>query len=113
MVVRSIATNLVDNAVRYSGAGSQVRATLAGLASGGWSLAVQDDGVGIAPAEHERVFERFYRGAGQAESGAGLGLAIVRQAALRLGGSVRVAEGLHGRGVGLLVEVPAVPGARS
>ncbi|WP_326538808.1 ATP-binding protein [Pseudorhodoferax sp.] len=112
MAVRSIATNLVDNAVRYSG-GGQVRATLANLGSGGWSLLVQDDGVGIAPAEHGRVFERFYRSAGQAESGAGLGLAIVRQAALRLGGGVRIAAGLHGRGVGLLVEVPAAPAGRS
>ena len=110
--LESIAANLVDNAVRYAGTGCTVLVTLR-AAGPGWSLAVQDDGPGIPAAEHARVFERFYRAAGQAASGSGLGLAIVRQAALRLGGSVRIGAGLQGRGVGLLVELPAHGSAAS
>ncbi len=113
VALQSIVANLVDNAVRYGGAGCTVQVRLAPGAAQAWSLAVQDDGPGIAPAERPRVFDRFYRGAGQAASGSGLGLAIVRQAALRLGGQVRIVDGLRGRGVGLLVEVPARAGAAS
>ncbi|CAN7745448.1 ATP-binding protein [Pseudorhodoferax sp. LjRoot39] len=104
--LESVTTNLVDNAVRYAGAGCSVLVTLRAVEPG-WSLTVQDDGPGIAPAEQARVFDRFYRGAGQAASGSGLGLAIVRQAALRLGGSVAIVPGLAGRGVGLQLSVPA------
>ncbi len=103
---QSIASNLIDNAQRYAGSGCTVLVTLQARAAG-WSLAVQDDGPGIALADQARVFERFYRGPGHAASGSGLGLAIVRQAALRLGGSVRIVTGLAGRGVGFMVERPA------
>lgn len=103
---QSIASNLIDNAQRYAGSGCTVLVTLRPGASG-CTLVVQDDGPGIALAEQARVFERFYRGAGQAASGSGLGLAIVRQAALRQGGSVHIGAGLSGRGVGFVVELPA------
>ena len=105
--LQSIVANLLDNALRYGGPGCTVQVTLSAGPAQGWSLCVQDDGPGIAPAERARVFDRFYRGAGQAASGSGLGLAIVRQAALRLGGSVAIAPGLAGRGVGLQLRVPA------
>lgn len=110
--LQSVVTNLVDNALRYGAPGGTVLVTLRALGAG-WALAVQDDGPGIAPAEHARVFERFYRAAGQAASGSGLGLAIVRQAVSRLGGTVHIGAGLHGRGVGLFVEVPAAREASS
>ena len=61
----------------------------------------------ILPVKCQALFDRFYRGAGQAASGSGLGLAIVRQAALRLGGSVAIVPGLAGRGVGLQLRVLA------
>ena len=51
-------------------------------------LSVADDGPGIAAAERERVFDRFYRRAGNAESGSGLGLAIAREIAARHGASI-------------------------
>lgn len=102
----SIVGNLVDNAVRYAAGGRSLQVTLIGLPANGWSLAVQDDGAGIALADRAHVFERFYRGAGHAASGSGLGLAIVRQAAARLGGHAQLVEGLRGRGVGVRIEVP-------
>ncbi len=60
-------------------------------------LSVQDDGPGIPATEQSHVFERFYRG---------LGLAIVRQAVLRMGGRVQIGAGLNGRGVGFFVSIP-------
>jgi signal transduction histidine kinase len=70
-------------------------------------LTVQDDGPGIPAAERGRVFERFHRGPGQeAVTGSGLGLSIVQQAVIRLGGQVWLGEGLGGRGVGFCVRIP-------
>lgn len=90
--------NLVDNAIAYSGEGSTVTvATAAGDDT--VEIAVTDQGIGIAPADVERVFERFYR-ADQARSrqtgGTGLGLAIVKHVASNHGGRVEVSSTLGG-----------------
>ena len=66
-------------------------------------LSVSDDGPGIAPAEHARVFDRFYRGEGQDAPGTGLGLAIVKKAVSNLGGSIRIGPGIQGLGVSFVV----------
>lgn len=106
---QSIVQNLVGNALVYVPAGGQVRVVLAALAArdDGWSLTVADDGPGIPAEERTLVFERFHRGSGHDAPGAGLGLAIVRQAAARLGGSVVLGEGIGGRGCGFAVTVGA------
>ena len=57
---------------------------------GATMLEVEDDGIGIPAAERERVFERFYRVIGGEETGSGIGLAIVREIAVRHGASVMV-----------------------
>ncbi|MDM0113008.1 ATP-binding protein [Variovorax sp. J22R133] len=101
----SIVHNLVDNAVRYGSRGNTVAVALHEQGHD-LVLSVQDDGAGIAPSQHARVFERFYRGTDHEASGSGLGLAIVRQAALRMGGHVDIVEGLNGRGVGFRVRIP-------
>jgi two-component system, OmpR family, sensor histidine kinase QseC len=105
----SVAHNLLDNALRYGKTGGAVVVTLQADLSG-FTLSVQDDGPGIPAEEADRVFERFYRGAGQTASGSGLGLAIVRQAAARLGGSVSMGAGLAGAGVGFFVKARAKSG---
>jgi two-component system, OmpR family, sensor histidine kinase QseC len=69
-------------------------------------LTGQDDGPGIAATERNRVFERFYRGVGHAANGSGLDLAIVQQAVRRIGGQVKVGDGLNGKGVGFFVSIP-------
>jgi signal transduction histidine kinase len=69
--------NLVDNALRYSPAEGRVAVRLL-QDRDGVLLAVDDSGPGIAPAERERVFDRFYRGATNEQVGSGLGLSIVR-----------------------------------
>lgn len=86
--------NLIENALRYTPAGTTV--TVEARAEGGRAvLAVADDGPGIPVGERERLFERFYRGARGKESGpgTGLGLAIVAELAARWDGDVRLLEG--------------------
>ena len=80
---------LVENALRHTPAGTAVE-----LRASIWvdraQLSVHDDGPGIAPAEQERVFERFYRGDGSAPEGSGIGLAIARELARRMGGTIEL-----------------------
>jgi signal transduction histidine kinase len=68
---------------------------------------VADNGPGIAPDQRALVFERFYRGREQAQlaPGAGLGLAIVREASLRLGGKVALDSGIDGAGCAFTVTI--------
>jgi two-component system sensor histidine kinase QseC len=106
-VFQSVLSNLLDNAVRYGKDGGCVTVTL--QADGATlALLVADDGPGISPASREHVFERFWRGAGHDVPGTGLGLAIVRQAVARMGGSVRVEDGIDGQGVAFRVALPMV-----
>jgi two-component system sensor histidine kinase SenX3 len=79
--VRQIVANLVDNAYRYSEPESQVIVRVREIEDH-IQVDVQDQGIGIYPDEHERIFERFYRGENPlvfASAGTGLGLAIVRE----------------------------------
>lgn len=87
----ALVRNLVDNALRYSPAGSRVvvRVRREGAAA---LLEVDDAGPGIPEAERERVFDRFYRRAGAGEPGSGLGLAIVRSVAERHGAALSMSE---------------------
>lgn len=99
----SIVGNLVENALRYGHNGGRVAVILEANKEG-WSLRVEDDGIGIPVADRARVFERFYRGDHYEVPGTGLGLAIVQTAAARLGGTVSVGDGLGGRGCGFKVQ---------
>jgi two-component system OmpR family sensor kinase len=100
--LRILVGNLLDNALRYTPADGRVDVTLA-YADGAVQLQVLDDGPGIAPVDRERVFDRFYRTAGNAEWGSGLGLSIVRSIADAHGATVTLGDGPFGRG--LLVTV--------
>ena len=84
--------NLVDNAVRYSPPGSRVDVRVGREAEGAAWLQIDDAGPGIPPAERERVFDRFYRRAGEGEEGSGLGLAIVRSVAERHAAALTLGE---------------------
>jgi signal transduction histidine kinase len=97
-MLRIVATNLAQNAVRYAGHGATF--TLAvGREDGRIVLAAGDDGVGISAADLPRLFERFWRAdAARASRGTGLGLAIVKHVVVAAGGAVE-ARGERGRGL--------------
>ena len=110
--LRQVLTNLVENAVRYTGAGGSViiRTRRDDSSAGIW-LEVRDTGIGI-PTDHlPRIFERFYRvdpGRSREVGGTGLGLAIVRHLAEAHGGTTR-AESSVGRGTTIGVFFPSSP----
>jgi two-component system, OmpR family, sensor kinase len=108
--VRTLLRNLIDNAVRYSADGGRVDVSVEALPApaGGARLTVSDDGPGIEPQEHGRIFDRFYRRAGTAQPGSGLGLAIVKTVADAHGASVSLGPGLAGRGLAVTVTFPRV-----
>jgi signal transduction histidine kinase len=97
---------LVDNALRYAPRGEPIRVT-EGCVDGRAHVEVADRGPGVHPAERELIFQRFQRGrsAGSA-AGFGLGLAIGRELAERMGGSLALA-GEDGPGTRFRLELPA------
>jgi two-component system, OmpR family, sensor histidine kinase QseC len=106
--LRSVLENLVDNALRYGGHGVLVEVRVFGPKHSnntGWQLWVADNGPGIAIAQREQVFERFWRGQHEHTRGAGLGLAIVREVVHSLGGQVHVEDGLQGKGCAVVVRL--------
>src|SRR5262249_8501343 len=92
VLLGEVLANLIDNALKYSGATTQV--LVAAQAAGGELLiTVHDAGVGIPPQERERVFDRFYQSdqtTTRRFGGVGLGLHLVRELVRKLGGSVQL-----------------------
>ena len=107
LLLRRLLVNLLDNAIRYTPSGGQVTAALeAGTAT--VQLSVSDTGIGIAPTDAARIFERFYRSGesrNRQDGGFGLGLAIVRWIAESHRGTVECASEL-GRGSTFTVTLP-------
>lgn len=106
--------NLIANAIAYSPRGSRVGVGVR-AADGVVEIAVSDQGIGIAEADRERIFERFYR-ADEARSrrtgGTGLGLAIVKHAIQRHGGEVRLWS-RPGRGSTFTIRLPRIDAPES
>lgn len=91
--LRQVLVNLVDNAIKYSPGGGRVDISVATAAAGGVSIVVADRGLGIPPAERERIFEKFYRldpSLTRGVGGTGLGLYICRQLVRAMGGRIAV-----------------------
>ena len=104
----SAVANLLDNAVKYSDAGStaEVEVRTDGAST---DIVVRDHGVGIPTRDLSRIFERFYRvdrARSRETGGTGLGLAIVRHVATNHGGTVTV-ESREGEGSTLVLRIPA------
>jgi signal transduction histidine kinase len=105
ILVRRAVANLIDNAVKYGGA---ARVTIV-RETDRVVIVVEDDGPGIPPEEHEKVFAPFYRrepARDPAKAGVGLGLSIARTVAREHGGDVSLRNGEHG-GLSALIELPA------
>jgi len=92
LLLREALANLIHNALEYTSQGGRVTVRT-GMRNGEPFLEVEDDGPGIAPAEREQVLERFYRAAGTAGTGSGLGLSIVREIAVAHGAQVSIGAG--------------------
>jgi len=115
--IAQVVTNLISNAIRYNHAGGMVQvstewahSTSLGQAGGTAVLTVADTGMGIAPEDQPRVFERFFR-ADKARSrkvgGSGLGLAICKSIVDAHGGSIAFSS-LHGQRTTFVVRLPAM-----
>lgn len=106
--------NLLDNAVKYSGESVHVRVAVRGLNAGGAEIALRDRGVGLAPRDLKRVFQRFYRVGTEmtrTRPGTGLGLYIVRETLHLLGGRIRAESEGEGKGTTFVVQLPGGPDA--
>jgi len=105
--IRQVLTNLVNNAVRVTPAGGEVRITVSGTPDQA-TVEVADTGPGISPEDVSHVFERFWRAdraRGRHSGGSGLGLAVARQIVLDHGGSI-TAESTVGSGSVFTIRLP-------
>jgi two-component system OmpR family sensor kinase len=84
--------------LKYTSEGGEVTLRLASDDLGAL-IEVVDNGPGIPLPDRERVFDSFYRMSGAGRDGSGLGLAIAREAAARLGGTVRLHDPREGSGL--------------
>ena len=106
--LQQIVWKLLSKAIKFTARGGVVRVALA-RESEGIALSVSDSGAGIAPEFLPHVFERFRQAdAGAARRHGGLGLAIVRQIAARLGGPARVASEGLGQGSTFTLVLPSI-----
>ncbi|OGA57138.1 MAG: hypothetical protein A3G81_17525 [Betaproteobacteria bacterium RIFCSPLOWO2_12_FULL_65_14] len=111
--LRSLITNLVDNALRYAPRDSEVTVKVIRDAAG-IRMTVLDAGPGIPAAERESVFERFQRASGDDTPGIGLGLAIAKAIVERHGGRISLEEAQPGRsppGLAASAVFPSLPRA--
>jgi signal transduction histidine kinase len=106
MQMEQLFQNLIGNAIKFRGdAPPQIR-VFAEENAASWLISVQDNGIGIAPEAHERIFKMFQRLHSESEyPGTGIGLAMCRRIAARHGGSISVASAL-GRGATFTLILP-------
>ena len=106
-LLRTIAANLLDNAIKYNRQGGKVWILLKDI-PGEVLLTVSDTGIGIPAEFHDRVFERFYRvdkGRSREAGGTGLGLSIVKHAVSVLGAKLDL-DSQEGKGTSITIRLP-------
>ena len=109
--LRAAVSNLIENAVKYSGSHVRILAEVSPIRGRYVSVCVKDCGIGIPKNELKRIFRRFYRVPGFAMArfkGTGLGLYIVRSVAKRHGGRVWAESEGQGQGSTFVLELPVV-----
>jgi two-component system phosphate regulon sensor histidine kinase PhoR len=106
--LEQVLANLLDNAIKYTPPGGQIRVRAVDASADRMRIEVEDTGIGIPRKDLPRIFERFYRvdpGRSRALGGTGLGLAIVKHWIQAQGGQVGV-ESQPGRGSRFWIELP-------
>jgi two-component system sensor histidine kinase SenX3 len=109
--LRAAVSNVLDNAVKYSGDHVDISVRLDTPDEKRVTLSVRDQGVGVPAEELKRIFKRFYRVSNRSQShvkGTGLGLFIVRAIAHKHGGRVFAESEGEGRGTRVVLELPRV-----
>jgi heavy metal sensor kinase len=107
---RQAAINILHNAIRYSPANSKIEVACRRRGSQA-IIEIEDEGPGIAPEHHQRVFERFFRvdrARSRSDGGAGLGLAIAKHSIARQGGAIEL-ESSPGQGCRFRIVLPMEP----
>ena len=96
LALEQIFSNLIDNALKYLKTGVPGEISVRGRTKLGFAIfEIADNGRGIDPKDHQRIFELFRRAGTQDKPGQGIGLAHVRALVRRLGGTMSVASELH------------------
>jgi len=104
--IEQVFANVIENAVKYRDPAKPVRVAVSGRQTGGRAVfEVSDNGRGIDPRDHQRVFDLFRRSGAQDQPGEGIGLAHVRALTYRLGGTIDVASEL-GQGATFRISLP-------
>ncbi len=112
--LRAAVSNLVDNAIKYSGASVQVEVELLAIDRKRVAVRVRDRGIGISQPELKRIFRRFYRipeAVAMRVKGSGLGLFIVNSVARKHGGRVSAESDGPGHGSTFTLQLPIAPAA--
>jgi PAS domain S-box-containing protein len=108
VLVRQVVDNLLGNALKYVPPGTEPRVEVSGRLTGDLvTVSVCDNGVGVPPGEHERIFEEFHRAHHRDFEGSGLGLAICRRIITRHGGTIVARDNPAGRGAVFEFTLPA------
>ncbi len=108
LAIEQIFGNLMDNALKYLATGRPGIIIVRGSAKASFAVfEIEDNGRGIAAADHERVFELFRRAGQQNVPGEGIGLAFVRQLVYRLGGTIAL-DSTVGQGTIFTLSLPLV-----
>jgi signal transduction histidine kinase len=109
VLVRQVLDNLIGNALKYVAPGVEPQVTIRGCRSDARLVTVHvaDNGIGIQPGEHDRIFEEFHRAHYRDYEGSGLGLAIVRRIVSRHDGTIVARPNPTGQGSVFEFTLPA------
>ena len=106
LAIEQVFANVIENAVKYAHKSRAIEVTVRGRAAGTRAIfEIADNGRGIDPRDHARVFDLFRRSGQQDQPGEGIGLAHVRALTYRLGGTIDVASTL-GEGATFRIDLP-------
>ncbi len=114
--LQAVFTNLLDNAVKYSGSEVKIFIGVKNLNKNFVVVRIKDFGIGMPPAELKRIFRRFYRvqnSPTQRKKGTGLGLFIVRSIIKKHGGRIFAESKGEGEGSTFIIQLPKVVNRKS